>query len=196
MEQKSIAKQVFDWLKEKPYIQSTLKQGLINYSTLSRVIQKELDIKNFDAVIVALRRYKKENVMPYTGKDIIKLLKESRLEIKTGINVYVVKPEVVKYIEKSKYLHLVQGKSAATVISEDKLDIEYIKKQENLLEVRILSSPTIENNLGFMAYVCSALTENGIVILETYSCYTDTIFIFKKEDLTRVVETLESIGIK
>ena len=196
MEQKSIAKQVFDWLKEKPYIQSTLKQGLINYSALSRVIQKELEIKNFDAVIVALRRYKKEHVSPSDGKEIIKLLKESKLEIKTGINVFVVKSEVVKYIEKLKYLHLVKGKSATTVITEEKLDIDYIKKQENLLEVRILSPSTIENNLGFMAYVCSALTENGIVIVETYSCYTDTIFIFKKEDLTKVVKTLESIGIK
>ena len=193
--EKPIAKRVFEWLREKPYIQSTLNQGLINYSALSRVIQKELGIKNFDAVIVALIRYKKEHGISSTGKEIVKLLKESRLEIKTGINVYVVRPEVVKYIEKTKYLHLVQGKSIATVITEDEINIDYIKNHGNLIEVRIVSPPTIENNLGFMAYVCSALTENGIVIVETYSCYTDTIFIFNKEDLTKVVHALGSIGI-
>lgn len=193
----SVAKQVFGWLRERPYIVYALKKDLINFSSLSRMIQKDLGIKNFDAVIVAIRRYQREiDIIKSTGKEIIDLLKRSRLEIKTGVNVYTVKLDGIKGIEKSKYLHLIKGSNAITIITDEKLDIECIKKKESMLEVKIISPPEIESNVGFMAYVCSALAERGIVIVENYSCYTDTMFIFDKIDLTKVVETLESIGIK
>ncbi len=193
----SIAKQVFAWIRERPYIVYALKKDLINFSSLARMVQKELNIKNFDAVIVAIRRYQKEiDIVKSTGKEIIDLLRKSRLEIKTGVNVYIVKPYATKDVEKSKYLHLIKGSSATTIISEEKLDIDYIKKKENMLEVKIISPPEIENIAGVTAYICSALAERGINIAETYSCYTDTIFIFDKKDLTRVVETLEAIGIR
>jgi len=195
--EKSIAKQVYEWLKERPYLVWALKKDLVNFSSLSRTIQQDLEIKNFDAVIVAVRRFQKEiDTLKSTGKEIIDILEKSRLEIKTGVNVYIMKPHAAKDMEKYKYLHLIKGSNATTIITEEKLNVDCIKKKENMLEVRIVSPPEIESNLGFMAYVCSALAERGIVIVETYSCYTDTIYIFDKQDLTKVVEVLESIGIK
>lgn len=198
MASKSIAKQVYEWLNERPYIVSALKRDLINFSSLSRMIQEELGIKNFDAVIVAVRRYQKEKriMLESTGEEVMGLLKKSRLEIKTGINVYTVEPTTIKSVEKRSYLHIVKGANSITVITEEKLDIPCIKKKENLLEIKIISPPEIEDILGFMAYVCSALAECGIVIVETYSCYTDTIFILEKKDLFKAVEVLGSIGIE
>ncbi len=192
----SAAKQVFAWIKERPYIVYALKKDLINFSSLARMIQKELNIKNFDAVIVAIRRHQKGiDIVKSTGKEITELLKKSRLEIKTGVNVYIMKPHAIKDIGKS-YLHAIKGSNATTIITDEKMDADCIKKKENMLEVKIISPPEIENITGVTAYICSALAERGINIAETYSCYTDTIFIFDKKDLTRVVETLESIGIR
>lgn len=192
----SIAKQVFSWIRERPYIVYALKKDLINFSSLARMVQKELNIRNFDAVIVAIRRYQEGiDIVKSTGKEIMELLGKSRLEIKTGVNVYIVKPHSVKDLGKS-YLHIIKGSNAATIITEESLDIGCIKKKEHMLEVKIISPPEIENITGVTAYICSSLAERGINIAETYSCYTDTIFIFEKKDLTKVVETLESIGIK
>ncbi len=197
MAEKSIAKEVCAWIRERPYLSWALKKDLINFSSLSRMIQKDLGINNFDAVIVAVRRYQKEiDVVKSAGKEIMSLLEKSRLEIKTGMNVYIAKPHLVRDLEKSEYLHLIKGSNAVTIISEKKLDIDCIKKKENMLEVKIVSPPEVENTVGVTAYVYSALAERGINIAETYSCYTDTILMFGKKDLARVMETLESIGIK
>ena len=190
----SVAKQVHAWIRERPYLTYALKKDLINFSSLARMIQKDLDIKNFDAVIVAIRRYQKDiDIIKSTGKEIIDILKKSKLEIRTGVNVYIVRD--TRDIGKP-YLHLIKGSAATTVITEERLDIPSIRKKENMLEVRIISPPDVETSTGFVAYVCSALAEKGINIEESYSCYTDTIFVFNKKDLTAVVETLESIGIR
>lgn len=188
-----IAKKVFEWIKERPYIIYGLKKGLINFSSLSRMVQKDTGIKNFDAVIVAVRRYQKDiDILKSTGKEILDVLKKSRLEIKTGVNVYIVKD--AKNI--TKYDHIIKGSSATTIISSEKIDLDCIKKKENMLEVKIVNPIEIETTSGVVAFIYSSIAEKGINIIETYSCYTDTIFIFEKSDLTRVVETLESIGIR
>ncbi|MDI6721842.1 MAG: ACT domain-containing protein [Candidatus Aenigmarchaeota archaeon] len=190
-----IAKQVFSWIKERPYILYALKKDLINYSSLSRMIQKDLEIKNFDAVIVAVRRYQKNiDIIKSTGKEITDLLKKSRLEIKTGVNVYILEPNYKT--EDLDYLHMIKGSHATTIITEKKLDVQCIKKSECLIEVKIISPPELESSTGFVAYVSSTLSEKGINIVEMYSCYTNTIFIFSKKDLSAVVETLEGLGVK
>ena len=56
----SIAKQVRIFIKNKPYIQESLEKGIVNLSSLSRKIQEELDIENFEAVKAALRRLSEE----------------------------------------------------------------------------------------------------------------------------------------
>lgn len=188
-----IAKQVSSWINEHPYLLYGLKKDVINFSSLARIIQKELQIKNFDAVIVAIRRYQKNiDILKSTGKEILDILKKSRLEIRTGVNVYITKD--AKNV--TKYDHIIKGSSATTIISSERLDIETIKKKENMLEVKIINPPEIENTSGVVAFIYSALAEKGINIVETYSCYTDTIFIFEKSDLSKIVETLESIGIR
>ena len=186
-----IAKQVFSWIKERPYIEYALKKGIVNYSSLSRMIQKDLNVRNFDAVIVAARRYKTE-VLKSTGEEIMALLRKSRLEIKTGVNVYIVR----SLDEKINCLHMIKGSNATTIITQKKLDISCIRKNENVVEVNIISGPELERTMGFTSYVYSALFERGINILETYSCYTDTILIFDKKDLSKVVDILEEIGVK
>src|SRR4030067_552837 len=62
VENMSVAEDVRMYLKNKPYILNTLEKGLINLSELSRVIQKELGIRNGHAVKAALGRYSEKLV--------------------------------------------------------------------------------------------------------------------------------------
>lgn len=192
---KSVAEQVFAWLEQYPYIIWTLKNGLINYSALTRKIQKELKIKNFDAVLIAIRRYKR-NIKRVEEERILDVLKQSTLEIRTGINVYIMKSIDKLTLNKLEHFHLIKGSEADILITNKAIKLPYIKKHESTVEVRIKSPATIEITKGFIAFVYGIIAERGINIIETYSAYTDTIFIIEKKDLATIVETLEKIGIK
>ena len=194
-EKKSIAERVFAWLDKYPYIIWTLKNGMVNYSSLTRKIQKDLEIKNFDAVLIAIRRYK-ESIKKIDEEKITTVLKESTIEIRTGVNVYIVKSLDREILNKLEHFHLVRGSEADILITDKKLKIDCIKRYENLVEVRIKSPETIETTVGFVAFVYSIIAERGINIFETYSAYTDTILIIEKKDLTSLLELLEKAGIQ
>ncbi len=191
---KSIAEQVFEWLDKYPYIIWALKNELINYSSLARKIQNELRVKNFDAVLIAIRRYKEE-IKKVEEEKITSLLQESSLEIRTAVNVYIVKEIERKMLDKLPHFHLIEGSEAVILITDEKLKIDCIKEYKNLVEVRIKSPERIEKTKGFVAFVYTKIAERGINIIETYSAYTDTIFIIEKKDLAPIVDVLEKIGI-
>jgi len=190
----SIAKEVHHWIRERPFIVYALKRSLINYSSLARAIQKELGIKNFNAVIAAVRRFK-QDIVQHTGREIIDALKSSILEIRTGIIVYIVRHSEAKEL-RGRHFHIIRGSEATTIITDTELDIDYIKKYSNLVEVRIKSKKELERIPGFVAFLYSAIAERRINIVETYSCYTDTIFCIDKKDLPRLIDTLSALGVK
>lgn len=195
MEKKSIAEQVSEWIEKYPYIVWCLKNSLINYSSLARKIQKDTGIKNFDAVIVAIRRYK-DTIKAIKEEKILEIMKQSTLEIKTGMNVYTVEHFDPSVIKKLKHFHTIMGSESTTIVTSQKLDITCIQKYEGLVEVRIKSPPAIEKVAGIVAVIYSKIAERDINIIETYSAYTDTVFIINKKDLTAMVDVLESIGVK
>lgn len=193
----SVAKQVYAWIRQRPFLVYALKKDLVNFSSLAREIQKELAIKNFDAVIVAVRRFQRDiRVLEHSGKEIVNLLRKSRLEIRTGINDYIVRNADRKDVKSAKYLHLITGSSVTNIITDEELDADWVRVHKGVVEVKIISPPEIEMTPGVIAYLSSAFAERGINLIETYSCYTDTIFIVEKKDLTAVVEILEKMGIR
>ena len=66
-----------------------------------------------------------------------------------------------------------------------------IKINKNLVEVTVKSSEELEELPGVMAYLYSLFGEKGINIVETMSCWTDTIFVIEEKDLARVMEMLK-----
>ena len=196
MQEDSIAKKVNKWINQRPYLIYALKKDLINFSSLSREIQKDINVKNFDAVIVAIRRYQKS--IPYLINDrkIKEVLEKSSIEIKTGTNVYVIKNSDYRKNHNISNFHMIQGSETITLITQEKMDIKTITKWENVIEVKIKSPETVETTPGVVDRIYSAISEKGLNILETYSCYKETFLVFAKKDMTSVVETLESIGVR
>ena len=207
----NITKLTEQYISEHPSIKDALKKGLINYSKLTRQIAEDLDIelkKNFDAILIACRRYyrkvRKEKILE---TDILDVLKKSKVEVKNKIIAVVLDKSI--YFEglldlekevkkKGEIFHIIEGTTAITVITAEEYS-DKIKKlfknkiiQENkkLVEIFLKSPKEIENIAGVVPYLYSLFGENGINIVETLSCWTDTIFVIEEKDIAKVMQLL------
>ena len=207
----SITKLTENYILQHPSVKDCLKNDLINFSSLSRKIASELNLnpkKSFDAILIACRRFqrklKKEEV--HENK-ILKILKESKVEIKNKIIAIVLEKDIFhgslisieNEIKKRKEtFRVIEGASGTTIItSEDFLDLvkKYFKNKiivenKNLAEIIIKSPKEIETTPGTYAYMCSLFGENNINIVETLSCWTDTIFLIDENDVGKVMGLL------
>jgi len=208
----NLTKTTEQYIQEHPSIKDCLRKGMINYSALTRKIAEErnLDLKkNFDAILIACRRYyskiKKEAVLE---DKILDLLKRTKLEVKNKIIVTVIEKDIYfnhllelqKTIKnKAEVFHVIEGSSTITLITaqEFKDDIKklfknkIIKITENLAEVNLKSTEELENTPGVISYLTSLLSENGINIIETMSTWTDTLFVISEEDIAKVMVVLK-----
>ena len=207
----NITKLAERYISEHPSIKDCLKSGLINYSSLSRMIISEMNLnkkKNFDAVLIACRRFKRKlSGEESFEKRILKVLKESKLEVKNKIIAVVLEKDVPfanifgleREIKKmNEIFRIIEGISAITIItSENFLNSiqkifgnKIIMENGNLAEITIRSPKEIETTPGTYAYLCSMFAENSINIVETLSCWTDTIFLVKEEDVGKIMGLL------
>ncbi len=207
----NITKRTEDYIAQHPLVKDCLKRGLINYSALTRQIchELQLDVKgNFDAVLIACRRYyskiKKE---PTTEGKILDILRQSKIEVKNKIEVFVLEKSIVManllMIQKdakklNETFHIIEGASAITVAVASEFSssikrsfkVKIIKESTQLVEVILKSPNTIETTSGVISYLYSLFGENNINIVETLSCWTDTIFFIEEKDLGKAMQLL------
>ena len=207
----NITKLTEAYIAEHPFVKDCLKKGLINYSSLTRQICIDLDLnpkKNFDAVLIACRRYyNKIKTEATTEKKILDILKNSKIEVKNKINSFVLEKDIVisnlldleREAKKSfETFHIIEGANAITIITSNDFGKKVkkvfmnkiIKEKTNLVEVILKSPKQIDTTSGVIAYIYSLLGENSINIYETLSCWTDTIFLIEEKDLSKVMEFL------
>lgn len=199
------------YIDRHPSIRDCISKDLVNYSSLSRLIMKEIGIKNEEAVLAASRRYGLKLAKTDSEGAVMDLLERSRLELKTRICIVVAKNEwiVLKNLEdvvkrllaEKSTMQVLQSANAITVISEDRHLPAIVKAigqdhiisvKENLAEITVKSPPSIEETPGVFVYLMGMLSEQGINLLEAVSCYTDTIFIVSREDMMPAFDILSS----
>ena len=106
-------------------------------------------------------------------------------------------------------MQVIQGAQAITVIVDEKLKNEVVnavgrenvlKVRQDLIEITVKSPERIVETSGVFAFLASNLAENNVNVVETVSCYTDTIFIMNEADmiygysiLTRIIESAEDV---
>jgi len=207
----NVTKLTEDYISEHPYVKDCLKKDLINYSSLTRQICADLDLnlnKNFDAVLIACRRYfRKIKAEATTEKRIIDILKNSKIEVKNKINSIILEKNIIfsnlLELEKEakKFLetfHIIEGTASITIITTDDFSKKVkqvfrnkvIKEYPNLVEVILKSPREIVTTAGVISYIYSLLGENDINVVDTLSSWTDTIFLVEEKDLSRVMEFL------
>ena len=207
----NITKLTENYILEHPSIKDCLKNGFINYSSLSRQIALDLNLSlknNFDAILIACRRFKRKLKKEQVHENsILKVLKESKIEIKNKIIAVVLEKDIYfenlinleKEIKKKKEIfRIIEGISAITIITvEDFLDLikKYFKNKiilenRNLAEITIKSPKEIETTPGTYAYMASLFSEHNINIVESLSCWTDTIFLVREDDVGKAIGLL------
>lgn len=207
----SISKITEEYINQNPSIRDALQKGLINYSKLSRQIIKNENLKNkdFDAILVSLTRLenklKKKKSYQKKIKDLIKL---TNLEVKTKVLVCIVEKntfyknliQLQNEIKlKNNYIHLVEGTSAITIITdqifEEKIKTLFknkiIKINKDLVQLILKSPSSLEEVPGVVGYLYSLFSDKEINIIETISCWTDTILIIHKNDLNKALNILD-----
>ncbi len=198
-------------ISDHPSVKDCLKKGMINYSKLTRQIASDLKIdlnENFDAILIACRRYsRKIKSEPTTESKIQDILKKSKVEIKNKIIVVVVEKSIYwdnllnlekEAKKKTEAFNIIEGTNAITIVTGEEF-LEKIKKlfrnkiikeSKNLVEIIIKSPKEIETFPGVMSYLYSLFGEHGVNIVETMSCWTDTLFVIKEEDMGKVMGLL------
>ena len=215
----SLAEKTRSYIDAHPSIKDCVSRGLVSYSSLARLIMKDLNIENEEALMIACRRYAdKLSVTTDHEKDVLKILKDSRLEMRTKICIVTAKNEwtVLHKMDnlfkdlwnENSIMQVVQSASAVTIIADRMLKdritdtvgkFNVIKVRENLVEIAVKSPEKIVDTSGVIAYLITNLSDAGINIEETVSCHTDTIFIVKESDmidaysvLTRCIQSAEA----
>ncbi len=188
----SISENVWLYVKGKPYLQEALEKGIVNYSALARMIDREMDGRNFDAVKAALRRLNER-----LGKErrnveqkVLKVIKASILEMRDKIAVIISNrkldmPVIASAKSKSGYTYIVEGNVIERVEHKD-----FLKIQKNLSMITIISPESLEDTPGVLSYLLSSLVAENINVVEFVSCYKDTLLVFKDADITKAFEIL------
>jgi len=205
----TVARQVREYIAGHPSITDALKMDIVNYSALARRICKELGIRREEAVLAACRRYPVEKLRGYSEDAIRRMLKKSQVQTRTkvaaitvveGVDVLQRLGDVVEeLLDENKVCRLLQVSRGTMIIVDDtsvsrvtkKLRPEHIiSVARGLVEIAVTSPETIEKTPGLLAFLSGALASRGINIVEEMSCYTDTIFILDRKDMTRAMEVL------
>ncbi|HKZ49236.1 MAG TPA: ACT domain-containing protein [Thermoplasmata archaeon] len=205
----SIAKQVRDYISSRPSVADALRMGIVNHSALARRIAKELGIRRGEAVLAACRRYPVDRIRGYREDAVKQVLQKSRIETRSKVSTITVAQGVdvlrrlgdvvEELLDENRICRLIQVSQGTVIIVDDDAVSRFTRKlrEEHLLNVRrdlveiaVTSPVSVEETPGLMAFLSTALASKGINIVQAMSCYTDTIFILERDDMTTAFDVL------
>jgi hypothetical protein len=198
-----------EYISKRRSIRECLKDGLINYSALSRKIasdSKKEKKSSKEAILIAARRFKEKVTKDSFDKKIIELFKNSNIEIKNNIVIFTLEKgiypesliEIEKTIKKNKSLFFaIEGAKTITVVLQanasaliaKRFKNSIIEKKEDLALITI-TSPGIQSLPGSINYITGLFFENMINIEEFMSCYEDTLIVVRTDEVSKVMNFL------
>lgn len=188
----SVAQQVRDSLKNKPYVLEALEKNIVNLSELSRQIQKELGSADAVAIKAALRRFSNELQKQKHKREerVLQVLRRSTITVYEGKSVAITSgplgtEQKIKVELEGRFVYLVEKKNL------EKLP-KTLKVHENCVMIVIHSPEELEATPGVVAFLTSLLAEQNINIIEFISCWTDTIIVVEKKDALKTYEILSN----
>lgn len=189
----TVAQNVRDHLRNKPYILEALEKGIVNLSELSRQLQVELQVSDISAIKAALRRYAEE-LQKHRQKREEKVL---RLLRKSSIAVYDRKAVMITAKEEPNQKGMKVDLLDKFVYLMDRSDLperaSALIKHENCTMIVIHSPEELENTPGVVAFLATLLAEQNINIVEFISCWTETIIVVEKKDSLKAYEVLSNL---
>ncbi len=211
---KTVSQVVEEIISGDPILRISIERGIVNYTRLaqklrpaiSRALGKEVSL---DSVKMALIRYAdRVRGREYrVEEDVLKVLSRSTVEVRTGISIITVRIDAIYNIYpllseialKARFFAVMQSILAVTIALDDEAAEELLNNvnRENVISAQrgyaaivIVSPIDVMYVPGVIAYISNVLALNDINIVHVESCYTDTILIVSREDLTKAFELL------
>jgi len=189
----TIAQDVRNHLRNKPYLLEALEKGIVNLSELSRQIQKEIKTTDTSAIKAALRRYSEELQKHKQKREekVLLLLKRSSIAVYDRKAVMITAKEIssktgMKVDLVGKFVYLLDR-------SELPERIDALVKHDNCTMIVVHSPEELEATPGVVAFLATLLAEQNVNIVEFISCWTETIIVVEKKDSLKTYETLTNM---
>ena len=189
----TVAQNVRNHLRNKPYLLEALEKGIVNLSELSRQIQKEIKTNDTSAIKAALRRYSEELQKHKQKREekVLALLKRSNIAIYDRKSVIITAKELtskagLKVDLLDKFVYLLDR-------SDMPERINALIKHDNCTMIVIHSPEELEATPGVVAFLATLLAEQNVNIIEFISCWTETIMVVEKKDSLKAYEVLSNL---
>jgi hypothetical protein len=189
----TVAQNVRNHLRNKPYLLEALEKGIVNLSELSRQIQTELKTDDTSAIKAALRRYSEELQKHKQKREekVLLLLRRSSIAVYDRKSVMITSKELaqktgMKVDLLDKFVYLLDRSDLPERVSA-------LVKNDNCTMIVIHSPEELENTPGVVAFLATLLAEQNVNIVEFISCWTETIMVVDKKDSLKTYEVLSNL---
>ncbi|MFB0543828.1 MAG: hypothetical protein ACETVR_03505 [Candidatus Bathyarchaeia archaeon] len=181
-------------MEKRPFLVDALRLNIVNYSALSRLLQREIGRGSPEAIKAALLRARNELAQRkgLQEKKVIDLLRRTKVRLQDKIAVIISREDLdVPYLVTA---HLTDSH----VYIVDQTELRELGRLEEDAEITsdlvalILTSPQeVENTPGFVALITQLLASRNINILEFLSCFTNTVIVLDSKDALEAFSLLQ-----
>ncbi len=215
---KTISSVVEQYIKKKPFLQSALAQGIINLTSLSRIVKPEIeeelgkDIRN-GAIVMALKRLSDDLEFRATHK-IIKVLKNiGEITVRSSLTDYTFLASDTILVQQAKLLEAInlnqdvfytssRGVNEMNIVISNVMDqtVEDLFKGERCTQkAEELSSITVKlpaENVsvpGIYYFIFQRLAWEGIVLYEVISTTNEFTILVDDEHVDVAFKTIKDL---
>jgi hypothetical protein len=215
---KTISSVVEQYIKKKPFLQSALAQGIINLTSLSRIVKPEIedelgkDIRN-GAIVMALKRLSDDLEFRATHK-IIKVLKNiGEITVRSSLVDYTFLASDTILVQQAKLLEAVnenqdvfytssRGVNEINIVISSVMDAtveELFKNEKRTQKAEELSSITVKlpaENVsvpGIYYFIFQRLAWEGIVLYEVISTTNEFTILVDDEHVDIAFKTIKDL---
>jgi hypothetical protein len=215
---KTISAVVENYIKKKPFLQSALGQGIINLTSLSRIVKPEIetelgkDVRN-GAIVMALKRLSDDLEFRATHK-IVKVLKNiGEITVRSNLSDYTFLSSETILAKQAKLLEEVhknqdifytssRGVNEINIVISNSLDktVEGLFEHERLTQkADNLSSVTVKlpsENVsvpGIYYFIFQRLAWEGIVLYEVISTTNEFTILVNDDQVDVAFKTIKDL---
>lgn len=215
---KTISAVVEQYIKKKPFLQSALAQGIINLTSLSRIVKPEIeeelgkDVRN-GAIVMALKRLSDDLEFRATHK-IVKVLKNiGEITVRSNLTDYTFLSSETILAQQAKLLEKVnenqdifytssRGVNEINIVVSNTLDatVEELFGEERCTQkVENLSSVTVKlpaENVsvpGIYYFIFQRLAWEGIVLYEVISTTNEFTILVNDDQVDVAFKTIKDL---
>jgi aspartokinase len=217
---KTISSAVEDYIKSKPFLISALSQGIINLTSLSRIIKTEIELSlkkevKYGAIVMALKRLSSELEFRTTYK-IVKIIKDiGDITVRSSLVDYNFKVSDTLLSNQAKLLskvdnnddfytssrgvnecNIVVSRNLSSLVETILKEEICISKQSNLSSISIKLPAENVSIPGVYYFVFQRLSWEGINIYEVISTSNEFTILVNEEQVDkafRVVKNLKNL---